>query len=197
MNKFERALDQLKKGIQSYVNKVVENAPYDKTTVGLVTSVNNQNLYEVTIDRQSYSNIPCLFSGMINVGDAVKVMIPQNNHNLMFISGKLNATVSGGSSGTSDYNSLSNQPQINGVTLSGNKTTSQLGINIPTQTSDLTNDSDFVSDANYVHIDVDGTLSDSSTNPVENQAVKSALDTKQDDLSLSIVNGQVCVTYTE
>ena len=32
----------------------------------------------------------------------------------------------GGSGGTSNYNSLSNKPQINGVTLSGNKTLAEL-----------------------------------------------------------------------
>lgn len=32
----------------------------------------------------------------------------------------------GGGGGTTDYNALQNQPQINGVTLSGNKTTSDL-----------------------------------------------------------------------
>lgn len=43
--------------------------------------------------------------------------------------------------GTTDYAVLSNKPQINGVTLSGNKTTADLGITIPSKTSDLTNDS--------------------------------------------------------
>ena len=33
--------------------------------------------------------------------------------------------------GTNDYNQLSNKPSINNVELSGNKTTSELGINIP------------------------------------------------------------------
>jgi hypothetical protein len=33
-----------------------------------------------------------------------------------------------GGGGTSDYNDLSNKPQINGVTLSGNKTAAQLGL---------------------------------------------------------------------
>lgn len=30
--------------------------------------------------------------------------------------------------GTSDYNNLNNKPQINGVTLTGNKTSDQIGI---------------------------------------------------------------------
>lgn len=35
---------------------------------------------------------------------------------------------SGGGSGTTDYNGLENRPQINGVTLEGNKTSSELGL---------------------------------------------------------------------
>nr|DAN14824.1 MAG TPA: structural protein [Caudoviricetes sp.] len=50
-----------------------------------------------------------------------------------------------------DYTQLYNKPSINGNTLEGNKTNAQLGI--PTKTSDLTNDSWFVSDKNYVHTD--------------------------------------------
>ena len=69
----------------------------------------------------------------------------------------------GGSSTPTDYASLSNKPQINSVELSGNKTLDQLGIQakgnylvssdlnnyalkseLPTNTSDLTNDSGFL-----------------------------------------------------
>lgn len=53
-----------------------------------------------------------------------------------------------GGSGTSDYSQLTNKPQINGNTLNGNKTSSQLGLasasDIPTKVSDLTNDSGFI-----------------------------------------------------
>ena len=50
----------------------------------------------------------------------------------------------GGGGGTSDYTALVNKPQINGVELNGNKSVSDLGISIPSKTSDLTNDSNFV-----------------------------------------------------
>ena len=60
----------------------------------------------------------------------------------------------GGGGGTSDYTDLTNKPSINNVTLSGNKTLNDLGIQpsgnyaleseIPTKTSDLTNDSGFI-----------------------------------------------------
>lgn len=148
MNKFERAFDQLQKGIQSYVTKVVENAPFDKTIVGVVDSISSNNLYDVTIDRKQYTNLTCMFKGVINIGDAVKIKIPQNNTNLMYIIGKLNTEIQGGgSSGTSDYTQLTNKPQINGVQLNGNKTSEQIGV--------------------------------------------------QNNVNFSVVNGKVCVTFTE
>ena len=74
-----------------------------------------------------------------------------NNQSLL---GSGNITISSGSGGTSDYNSLENIPQINSVSLVGNKTLDDLGIqakgnyalsnDIPTKTSELTNDSGFI-----------------------------------------------------
>lgn len=55
--------------------------------------------------------------------------------------GQLNQT---GSGGTDNYNDLVNKPSINGVTLAGNKTSTDLGINIPTKVSQLQNDSHYV-----------------------------------------------------
>lgn len=86
------------------------------------------------------------------------------------------ANASGGGGGTSNYNDLTNKPKINNVELTGNKTAQELGISgniqgdwnvtdptngayiknkptVPSKTSDLTNDSNFVSDASYVHTD--------------------------------------------
>ena len=36
----------------------------------------------------------------------------------------------GGGGGTNNYNDLSNQPRVNGVTLIGNKTSQDLGISV-------------------------------------------------------------------
>lgn len=54
----------------------------------------------------------------------------------------------GGSGGTTNYEALNNKPKINNVELTGNKSLSDLGINIPSKTSELTNDSDFVNQTN-------------------------------------------------
>lgn len=48
-------------------------------------------------------------------------------------SAKLNGSEEGGGTGgTTNYNELENKPRINGVELSGDKSTAELGINIPT-----------------------------------------------------------------
>lgn len=65
------------------------------------------------------------------------------------------------SGGTGDYSDLTNKPSINNVTLSGNKSLNDLGVQptgdyalnsaIPTKTSDLTNDSGYIT--SYVETD--------------------------------------------
>jgi hypothetical protein len=50
----------------------------------------------------------------------------------------------GGSGGTTNYEALNNKPKVNNVELTGNKSLGDLGINIPTKTSELTNDSSYV-----------------------------------------------------
>ena len=70
----------------------------------------------------------------------------------------------GGGSGADNYNELSNKPQINSVTLSGNKSLEALGIQ-----SQLTFDTEPTED---------------STNPVESGGVYSALASKQDTLTI-------------
>lgn len=51
-----------------------------------------------------------------------------------------------GTPGTTVYSELTDKPSINNVILEGNKTLEELGIDIPTKTSELENDSNFVSD---------------------------------------------------
>lgn len=59
---------------------------------------------------------------------------------------------SGGAGGTSDYNDLTNKPKINGVELSGNKTSSDLKISSETtQVDHGTADTTFELPANQYH----------------------------------------------
>lgn len=54
-----------------------------------------------------------------------------------------------GTPGTTVYSELSDKPSINNVTLVGNKTLSELGINIPTKLTDLENDGTFIENDDY------------------------------------------------
>lgn len=107
-----------------------------------------------------------------NIESASSLMTLINSSSLNCSSDKAgqveNYTVLNGGGGTSDYDQLSNRPQINGNTLTGNKTAAQLGLGtyskpsggipasdlasgviptVPTKVSDLTNDSGFVNAA--------------------------------------------------
>lgn len=97
----------------------------------------------------------------------------------------ISATGGGGSGGTTDYELLENKPQINGVELLGNKSLTDLGIDIPTKTSELENDSGFIDDTafeNYytkTEVDektvVDQTYDKNSQNAQSGTAVAEAL----------------------
>ena len=52
--------------------------------------------------------------------------------------------VGSGGGGTSDYNKLKNKPSIGGVTLEGDKSLTDLGIDIPDKVSQLENDTGYI-----------------------------------------------------
>ena len=78
-------------------------------------------------------------------------------------------------SGTSDYNSLSNKPQINSVELAGNKTLDELGIQAK---------GNYVEDSNYVHTDNNFTNEDkeklSGLSNYDDTEIRNLINTKQD-----------------
>ena len=125
---------------------------------------NNDSIYFINIHagngprfHYSYVNTNDVWSGpyvqdlqeKLTSGTDIKTI---NNESVL---GSGNITIS---SGTSDYSDLSNKPSVNGVTLSGNKTTSDLGIVIPANTSDLTNDSGFITSAIFSYDSSTGVL---------------------------------------
>lgn len=83
---------------------------------------------------------------------------PQSRIEELLLELKAVIEAGGGGGGTTNYNGLTNKPQINNVTLQGNKSLTDLGINIPA---------------------VDSALSGTSENPVQNKVIKGALDGKQ------------------
>lgn len=91
-----------------------------------------------------------ILTDRISIGDKFKAISLEDNQKYYILdiissTNELDKYVAGGH-GTSDYRDLENKPKINDVTLAGNKTTTELGIIIPTKVSDLENDSGFITE---------------------------------------------------
>lgn len=105
----------------------------------------NADILRATINGESYGEPP--------TSEISALLIELNQ---LIIAG------GGGGGGTTNYNGLTNKPQINGVELKNNKSLAELGIVIP---------------------EVDSALSGNSENPVQNRIIKGALDGKQNLLT--------------
>ena len=116
-----RAQNELLDAIQILIDKSMADRS-TRITGGAVKSASG-GLATVTINGYDYQ-IP--YSGDApKVGSTVRVFIPNGNMSDAFIGGSGGG---GGSTGTTNYNNLTNKPSINGTTLSGNKTSTELGV---------------------------------------------------------------------
>lgn len=110
-------------------------------------------------------------------------------HEALFAAKLAGSSGGGGGGGTSDYTQLTNKPRINGVTLTGDKSTSDLGISetwtgtaaeyaaaaatMPAGTPVLITDD----------TDIDSTPTQGSTNPVTSDGIYTALNGKVDKVT--------------
>jgi hypothetical protein len=111
-----------------------------------------------------------------------------DQHKALVIAGLVGSS-GGGGGGTSDYNDLTNKPQINGVPLIGNKSTSDLGID-ETWTGTA---AEYVAAAATIPIgtpviitddtDIDSTPTQGSDNPVTSNGIYTALNGKVDKIT--------------
>lgn len=210
-----RAQNELLDAIQVLIDKSLKDKA-TKVTGGKVKSASGGRAV-ITINGYDY---PIPYSGDApKVGSTVRVFIPNGNMSDAFIG----SGGGGGSTGTTNYNNLTNKPSINGTTLSGNKTSAELGVygsgneppypvtsvngqtgavtintdgkvtsvndqtgdvvlnaesvgalpsttKIPTATSDLTNDSGYITAAGAPVQSVDGQTGEVVTNAVKTTA---------------------------
>lgn len=84
MEKDKIAYEQLLQGIQSYVNKCLEESNRDITTTGKIVEVVEDGGYTVEINGVQYSDIDTI-GGECTLNEMVKVVIPQGQYNNMFI----------------------------------------------------------------------------------------------------------------
>lgn len=117
MNKYEEAVRQLQKGIETYVDKKISETKFDKTYIGIITAVADNNTYSVNVKNVVYNNVPVAGNAVCKLNEIVKVLVPMSNFNNMFIINVNN-----------DYVNNINKPTINGVEIVGNLTQEDLHI---------------------------------------------------------------------
>ena len=110
------------------IDIIAQNAAKNgvKIYTAIVTAVGDNDTCSVRVNGKTHSNI-VYYGDVPSVNKSYRVFCPNGSMNQAFIitSG---GSSGGGSTGATDYNQLTNRPSINGTTLSGNKTPSQLGL---------------------------------------------------------------------
>lgn len=151
----------IKAGVDDNFDRIqgLETSKQDNLTAGEGIEITEDNVINNTQTSAEWGNVQGNIEDQTDLIDLLEekqdTLVSGTNIktiNNQDILGEGNISI-GGSGGTSDYDHLENRPQINNVTLTGNKSLADLGINIPTKLSDLTNDNNTVTDENYVHTD--------------------------------------------
>lgn len=82
-----KTTDSLLRGINFLIKRAIQNAPFDYSEIGIVTTVLGNNLYNVKISDKTYK-LYSVYSDPFSVGQTVVVRFPQNNVNLAYVESK-------------------------------------------------------------------------------------------------------------
>ena len=110
------------------IDILAQNAVKDSVKIytAIVTAVGDNNTCSVRVNGKTHSNI-VYYGDIPSINKSYRVFCPNGSMNQAFIITG-GGSSGGGSTGATDYNQLTNRPSINGTTLSGNQTSSQLGL---------------------------------------------------------------------
>lgn len=88
MNKNERAIEELQKGIENYIKYAIE--PYSKQFGTALIISNGTNVgYKIKWNNKQYDNILSLNKLTLSTNDTIIVVSPNGQTNNIFILGKL------------------------------------------------------------------------------------------------------------
>lgn len=116
--------EELLQSIDIIAQNAVKNGV--KIYTAIVTAVADDGTCSVRVNGKTHSNI-AYYGDAPTVNKSYRVFCPNGSMNQAFIITG-GGSSGGGSTGTTDYNQLTNRPSINGTALSGNQTSSQLGL---------------------------------------------------------------------
>lgn len=146
MEQFEQALEE---GLAEVQNVDIDAVKVDNTATVSITNRNGETKTVEIYDGEKGEDGEPGITPNIQVGNTTTLPAGSNatvsqrgtTENPIFDFG-IPKGEDGQSGGASDYTELSNKPKINNVELNGNKTTSDLGINIPDVSDFITKDVD-------------------------------------------------------
>lgn len=193
-----------------------------KAWIQVITSADETTIYEIIfmVDPRTKQNDYVEPDDEQSFREEVQSMVNAKQDkltagaNITIENNVISASGSGGGGGTSDYTALTNKPKINNITLSGNKSLSDLGITnfdgnynsltnkptIPSKTSDLTNDSNFVTNSYHDSAKQD-VISDLSTirsgASLGATALQSVPDTYAKKTDIPSLNGYATESWVE
>ena len=84
--------NEILKGIQYLIKEEIKKSPLDKTLTGIIKEVKENNLYDVSLGDNLYTNIPSICNGL-KINNTVKIKIPQGQYSQMYIEGKYNSVL--------------------------------------------------------------------------------------------------------
>ena len=146
---WERVLEQINQAIEETNNlNITANKEGKVTTITITKKDGTTQTIEIE-DGLDGKDAKINGVNTLTIQEGENISISQSGSTMTISS-------TGGSGGTSDYTDLTNKPSINNVTLSGNKTTADLGIVIP----DLT---DYVKNTDYATSSVGGVVKANSS----------------------------------
>ena len=135
MTNNDNAIKSILDGVNILVDKKFKKSPILET--GVITAIGTKG-YTVKVNNIEYNNIKTI-GGTCSINETVKVGVPYGNYSRMFI-------IKGGSSGVGGVSSVNEKRGE--VTLSASDVGALPNTTvIPTQTSQLTNNSGFITSA--------------------------------------------------
>lgn len=108
------------------IDIIAQNAAKNATKIytAIVTAVGDDNTCSVRVNGKTHSGV-AYYGDVPSVNKSYRVFCPNGSMNQAFI---ITGGGSSGGGGSTDYNQLTNRPSINGTTLSGNQSSSDLGV---------------------------------------------------------------------
>lgn len=168
----EMALGAAKKFTKKEMHRVYKPAgskTVAELTSDLLVAENLGNVYNAADSGVTTSDFVEGPGKTINAGDNIDIVDIGSGDSHVY---KFDLYYGGSGGGTTDYNQLSNQPQINSVQLKGNKSADDL--NLASKT-DITDKADKVRNATSGHLaglDSNGNLTDSGVSPTEDVTIE-------------------------